>query len=276
MPESSRRIPLGGVHLGVPDRGGHRRRRPRAVHLGHLRATPRPDRRRQHRRRRLRPLPPVRRGRRADGRARRLGVPVLDRLAPDPARPAPARPTRPAWTSTTGWWTTCSPPASTRSPRSSTGTCRSRWRTRGGWLSRDTAARFAEYADLVAARLGDRVKLWITLNEPFVHMTFGYGTGRARPGPDPAVRRVPGRPPPTARARAGGRRAARPDQQPGRHRQQLLAGPGGGRRHRRRPGRRRGVRRAAQPALHRPAARPGLPRRARPSTRPWCATATST
>ncbi|MCX4470787.1 GH1 family beta-glucosidase [Micromonospora sp. NBC_01655] len=52
----------------------------------------------------------------------------------------------------------------------------------GGWLNRDTAARFAEYADLVAARLGDRVRLWITLNEPFVQMSLGYGTGQHAPG----------------------------------------------------------------------------------------------
>ncbi|MEV4493388.1 GH1 family beta-glucosidase [Micromonospora coxensis] len=52
----------------------------------------------------------------------------------------------------------------------------------GGWLHRDTAARFAEYADLVAARLGDRVKLWITLNEPFIHMSLGHGTGVHAPG----------------------------------------------------------------------------------------------
>ncbi|GLY20847.1 GH1 family beta-glucosidase [Micromonospora sp. NBRC 101691] len=52
----------------------------------------------------------------------------------------------------------------------------------GGWLNRDTAHRFAEYADLVAARLGDRVRLWITLNEPFVHMSFGYGLGTHAPG----------------------------------------------------------------------------------------------
>ncbi|SCL16823.1 beta-glucosidase [Micromonospora nigra] len=52
----------------------------------------------------------------------------------------------------------------------------------GGWLARDTAHRFAEYADLVAARLGDRVKLWITLNEPFIHMSLGHGTGKHAPG----------------------------------------------------------------------------------------------
>ncbi len=52
----------------------------------------------------------------------------------------------------------------------------------GGWLNRDTAARFADYADLAAARLGDRVKLWITLNEPFIHMSMGYGMGVHAPG----------------------------------------------------------------------------------------------
>ncbi|SCG40160.1 beta-glucosidase [Micromonospora echinaurantiaca] len=52
----------------------------------------------------------------------------------------------------------------------------------GGWLNRDTAHRFAEYADLTAARLGDRVKLWITLNEPFVHMSLGHGMGVHAPG----------------------------------------------------------------------------------------------
>jgi beta-glucosidase len=52
----------------------------------------------------------------------------------------------------------------------------------GGWLSRDTAYRFGEYAAVVAERLGDRVRRWITLNEPFVHMSFGYGFGVHAPG----------------------------------------------------------------------------------------------
>ncbi|MEU5914279.1 GH1 family beta-glucosidase [Micromonospora sp. NPDC047527] len=52
----------------------------------------------------------------------------------------------------------------------------------GGWLHRDTAACFAEYADRTAARLGDRVRLWITLNEPFIHMSLGYGMGTHAPG----------------------------------------------------------------------------------------------
>ncbi|GAA1775347.1 GH1 family beta-glucosidase [Actinomadura chokoriensis] len=52
----------------------------------------------------------------------------------------------------------------------------------GGWMNRDTAHRFAEYTALVADRLGDRVGVWITLNEPFVHMTEGYGVGTHAPG----------------------------------------------------------------------------------------------
>jgi beta-glucosidase len=52
----------------------------------------------------------------------------------------------------------------------------------GGWFNRDTAFRFADYADHVAAALGDRVKLWITLNEPFIHMVYGHGFGMHAPG----------------------------------------------------------------------------------------------
>src|SRR4051812_7998024 len=52
----------------------------------------------------------------------------------------------------------------------------------GGWFNRDTASRFAEYADLVAARLGDRVGMWVTLNEPFVHTVFGHAFGVHAPG----------------------------------------------------------------------------------------------
>ncbi|GFJ85562.1 hypothetical protein Phou_097420 [Phytohabitans houttuyneae] len=60
---------------------------------------------------------------------------------------------------------------------------------KGGWLSRDTAFRFADYAGLVADALGDRVRLWITLNEPFIHMTLGYATGSTRPArPSSSVR----------------------------------------------------------------------------------------
>jgi beta-glucosidase len=52
----------------------------------------------------------------------------------------------------------------------------------GGWLARDTAYRFADYAGLVANRLADRIPLWITLNEPFIVMAFGYALGLHAPG----------------------------------------------------------------------------------------------
>ncbi|MEO5877813.1 MAG: GH1 family beta-glucosidase [Streptosporangiaceae bacterium] len=53
---------------------------------------------------------------------------------------------------------------------------------KGGWLDRDTAYRFAEYAYLVAERLADRVDLWMTLNEPVVTMAYGYAFGTYAPG----------------------------------------------------------------------------------------------
>jgi len=52
----------------------------------------------------------------------------------------------------------------------------------GGWLARDTAERFAEYAAVVADTLADRVQHWVTLNEPVVHMLLGYATGVHAPG----------------------------------------------------------------------------------------------
>jgi beta-glucosidase len=58
----------------------------------------------------------------------------------------------------------------------------------GGWGARDTAARFAEYAGIVAARLGDRVPLWTTLNEPWCSAFLGYASGVHAPGKtDPAL-----------------------------------------------------------------------------------------
>jgi beta-glucosidase len=52
----------------------------------------------------------------------------------------------------------------------------------GGWLRRETAERFADYAGIVGAALGDRVPMWITLNEPFIHVWMGYVLGRHAPG----------------------------------------------------------------------------------------------
>ena len=53
---------------------------------------------------------------------------------------------------------------------------------RGGWPARDTASAFAEYVEVVAARLGDRVRNWITICEPWVVSWLGYGTGEHAPG----------------------------------------------------------------------------------------------
>jgi beta-glucosidase len=52
----------------------------------------------------------------------------------------------------------------------------------GGWTDRATAEAFAEYAEVVAARLGDRVRHWITHNEPWVHAWIGYSHGIHAPG----------------------------------------------------------------------------------------------
>ena len=53
---------------------------------------------------------------------------------------------------------------------------------RGGWESRDTAERFADYAEIVVSKLGDRVQNWFTLNEPWSAIVLGYQTGQHAPG----------------------------------------------------------------------------------------------
>ena len=53
---------------------------------------------------------------------------------------------------------------------------------RGGWANRDTAAALADYATVVAGRLGDRVTNWVTLNEPRCAAWIGHLEGRHAPG----------------------------------------------------------------------------------------------
>ena len=53
---------------------------------------------------------------------------------------------------------------------------------RGGWLSRETAAAFADYAEVVARRLGDRVEWWVTHNEPWCVAYLGHALGAHAPG----------------------------------------------------------------------------------------------
>ena len=52
----------------------------------------------------------------------------------------------------------------------------------GGWTNRETAERFAEYAVAVHDRLGDRVRTWTTLNEPWCSAFLGYAAGEHAPG----------------------------------------------------------------------------------------------
>ena len=52
----------------------------------------------------------------------------------------------------------------------------------GGWQRHETIEDFAEYAEIVARRLGDRVNWWITLNEPWCSAYLGYGSGIHAPG----------------------------------------------------------------------------------------------
>ncbi|WP_445155895.1 GH1 family beta-glucosidase [Arthrobacter sp. Hor0625] len=59
---------------------------------------------------------------------------------------------------------------------------------RGGWAVRETAERFADYAALMHEALGDRVRFWTTLNEPWVSAFLGYAAGIHAPGRrDPAA-----------------------------------------------------------------------------------------
>ncbi|QKW30245.1 beta-glucosidase [Streptomyces seoulensis] len=53
---------------------------------------------------------------------------------------------------------------------------------RGGWPERDTAEHFADYAAVVADRLGDRVTHWTTLNEPSCSAWIGHLEGKMAPG----------------------------------------------------------------------------------------------
>ena len=52
----------------------------------------------------------------------------------------------------------------------------------GGWTNRITALRFAEYAEVVAAALGDRVPTFTTFNEPWCTAYLGYSAGHHAPG----------------------------------------------------------------------------------------------
>jgi beta-glucosidase len=52
----------------------------------------------------------------------------------------------------------------------------------GGWTVRSTALAFEQYATVVGRRLGDRIAVWTTLNEPWCSAYLGYGSGAHAPG----------------------------------------------------------------------------------------------
>ncbi|HEU5227480.1 MAG TPA: GH1 family beta-glucosidase [Ktedonobacteraceae bacterium] len=53
---------------------------------------------------------------------------------------------------------------------------------RGGWLIRDTAYAFADYVEVVARRLGDRIDMWLTHNEPWCTSYLSHALGIHAPG----------------------------------------------------------------------------------------------
>lgn len=53
---------------------------------------------------------------------------------------------------------------------------------RGGWVNRETAYRFVEYAELATKELGEWVDSWATFNEPFCAAILGYEYGIHAPG----------------------------------------------------------------------------------------------
>src|SRR5207237_10413648 len=77
----SRRVSLGRLYLGLPERGGDRRGWTRPVDLGHFQPSARQYFWRRNRRCRLRPLSSLARGCRFAARARRRRLPAVDRLA---------------------------------------------------------------------------------------------------------------------------------------------------------------------------------------------------
>lgn len=53
---------------------------------------------------------------------------------------------------------------------------------KGGWANRDTIGYFKDYAEEVSRKLGDRVRFWITHNEPWVVSFLGHHSGIHAPG----------------------------------------------------------------------------------------------
>ena len=162
--------------------GAADRRRARPVHLGHLLPPARRRAQRRQRRHRLRPLPPRRRGPRPREAPGRGQLPLLRRLAAHPAhRQGPGEPGR-ASTSTAASSTECAARGLEATITLYHWDLPQALQDDGGWVVRDTAERFAEYADIVARAIGDGAARWITLNEPWCSAWRGYEVGDHAPG----------------------------------------------------------------------------------------------
>ena len=139
--------------------------------------TQRQSQRRSHRRRRLRPIPPLSAGHCHPQAAE------SEELSLSPSRgrafspPAPARPTRKASTTTAGWLMLCSRPVSALSARSIIGICRRRLKTAAAGPIATLLDIFADYAGILAKHLGDRITVWAPFNMPWTFTYLGYGTG---------------------------------------------------------------------------------------------------
>ena len=204
-----RRLRLGHGDRGVPDRGRRGPPTGAARASGTTSATcPGSIARRRHRRRGLRPLPPV--ARRTCDLLAQLGLGsyrfsvAWPRVVPTGRR---RRSTRPGWTSTTGSSTACwragIDPLVTLYHWDLPQWPGGRRRLAGAATPRE---RFAEYAGVVAGRLGDRVA---ALQHPQRALLLGRSSGTA-PGCTPPGSRgietaLTRRAPPQPRARAGRR-----------------------------------------------------------------------
>ena len=111
------------------------------------------------------------------------GVPVLDRLAPRPARrPRPGQRRRPRLLRPARR-RRCSRPASSPSSTLYHWDLPQALEDAGGWPERATADAFVEYVETSSRpRLGDRVRHWVTHNEPYCPSWLGYVVGVHAPG----------------------------------------------------------------------------------------------
>ena len=53
---------------------------------------------------------------------------------------------------------------------------------KGGWLDDMIVSKFEEYANFCFKTFGEKVRLWITINEPHVNCAYGYASGFHAPG----------------------------------------------------------------------------------------------